>query len=47
MMVGAALLQTWTRDPFDRLITANASAAAALLVTADGAMRRHYRRARF
>ena len=46
-IVGAALLQTWTRDPFDRLITANASAAAALLVTADGAMRRHYRRARF
>ena len=46
-IVGAALLQTWTIDPFDRLITANASAAAALLVTADGAIRRHYRLALF
>lgn len=46
-IVGAALLQTWTRDPFDRLITANASAAAALLVTRDQAMRRHYPRALF
>lgn len=46
-IVGAALLQTWTRDPFDRLITANAAAAAALLVTRDRAMRRHYRRALF
>ncbi|MDE0449328.1 MAG: hypothetical protein OXH96_21880 [Spirochaetaceae bacterium] len=46
-IVGAALLQTWTRDPFDRLITANASAAAALLVTRDRAMRRPYRRALF
>ena len=46
-IVGAALLQTWTRDPFDRLITANAAAAAAVLVTRDRAMRRHYRRALF
>ena len=46
-IVGAALLQTWTRDPFDQLITANAAAAAALLVTRDRAMRRHYRRALF
>ena len=46
-IVGAALLQTWTRDPFDRLITANASAAAALLVTRDREMRRHYPRALF
>jgi PIN domain nuclease of toxin-antitoxin system len=46
-IVGTALIQTWTRDPFDRLITANADAAAAILVTRDRAMRRHYLRALF
>ena len=46
-IVGAALLLRWTRDPFDRLITANASAASALLVTRDRSMRRHYRHALF
>ena len=32
----------WTRDPFDRLITAQASCQQAPLVTADGNIRDHY-----
>lgn len=34
-VVTRAHQQTWTRDPFDRLITAQASAAGAALVSAD------------
>jgi PIN domain nuclease of toxin-antitoxin system len=33
---------TWTRDPFDRLITAQAQARQAPLATADGIIRKHY-----
>ena len=33
---------TWTRDPFDRLITAHAACAAAPLVTADAHIHEHY-----
>lgn len=40
-----ALHEKWTRDPFDRLIVANAKAAGAPLVTRDERIRKHYRRA--
>ena len=40
-----ALQEKWTRDPFDRLIVANAKAAGAPLVTKDERIRKHYRRA--
>ena len=43
--VTQALKEKWTRDPFDRLITANAKAAGAPLVTKDERIRKHYRRA--
>jgi PIN domain nuclease of toxin-antitoxin system len=33
----------WTRDPFDRLIAAEASLAGARLLTRDEALRRHFR----
>lgn len=32
---------TWTRDPFDRLIAAQALAAGALLLTRDETLRKH------
>ena len=41
--VGAHL--SWTRDPFDRLITAHAICYNAGLCTRDGTIRRHYSRA--
>lgn len=40
-----ALKESWTRDPFDRLIVANAKAAGAPLITKDERIRKHYRRA--
>lgn len=33
---------TWTRDPFDRIITAQAARAGAFLLTRDETVRRHY-----
>ena len=44
-VVDHALSETWTRDPFDRLIVANAKAAGAPLVTKDERMLEHYSRA--
>jgi PIN domain nuclease of toxin-antitoxin system len=44
-VVAAAVEQTWTRDPFDRLIVAQAQAEGASLVTADKLIRKHYARA--
>jgi PIN domain nuclease of toxin-antitoxin system len=41
-IVGSALNDTWTRDPFDRIIVAQASLNKAPLVTADRNMRRRY-----
>ena len=39
----AALSETWTRDPFDRLIVAQAKANGyATLLSADQRIRRHY-----
>lgn len=39
--------QTWTRDPFDRLIVAQAAVHDALLVTKDEAIRANYARAQW
>ena len=40
-----ALQQGWTRDPFDRLIVAQAMLRDSVLVTKDRRLRTHYRRA--
>ena len=42
-VVNQALKESWTRDPFDRLIVANAKASGAPLVTKDERIRKHYR----
>ena len=39
-----AVEQSWTRDPFDRLIVAQASANDGALVTRDREIRRNYKR---
>jgi PIN domain nuclease of toxin-antitoxin system len=44
-VVEQAVNEKWTRDPFDRLIVANAKAAGAPLLTRDERIRKHYRRA--
>ena len=46
-IVTEALAYTWTRDPFDRLITAHASLDDEILVTKDGNMLRNYAYARW
>jgi PIN domain nuclease of toxin-antitoxin system len=44
-VASAALEEKWTRDPFDRLIVANAKANGfAWLISADEKMRKHYPR---
>jgi PIN domain nuclease of toxin-antitoxin system len=43
-VVEYALKENWGRDPFDRLIVANAKAAEAPLITKDARIRRHYSR---
>ena len=44
-VVDQALREAWCRDPFDRLIVANARANDAPLVTKDEKIHRHYPRA--
>jgi PIN domain nuclease of toxin-antitoxin system len=45
-IAAAALDEKWTRDPFDRLIVANAKVNGfAWLISADESIRRHYPRA--
>jgi PIN domain nuclease of toxin-antitoxin system len=44
-VVDRALHETWGRDPFDRLIVANAKAASAPLVSKDERMLENYSRA--
>lgn len=39
---GAAASLTWTRDPFDRLITAHATILGVALITKDRSIRQHY-----
>lgn len=41
-VVGAALALDWTRDPFDRLIVAQAAHRSSPLLTADQNIREHY-----
>ena len=43
-VVRSASAQTWTRDPFDRLIVGHAAHAEKPLVTRDESIRRHYDR---
>jgi len=45
VVVDHALKEKWGRDPFDRLIVANAKARSAPLVTRDERIRAHYRQA--
>ena len=44
-VVHEAERQAWTRDPFDRLIVAQAALHDALLITKDETLHAHYRRA--
>jgi PIN domain nuclease of toxin-antitoxin system len=44
-VVQAAIHEGWTRDPFDRLIVANAKVRNATLVTKDENIRLNYKRA--
>lgn len=41
-VVGTALTLTWTRDPFDRLIVAQAAHRQSPLLTADQILLKHY-----
>ncbi|KAF0202682.1 MAG: PilT protein domain-containing [Gallionellaceae bacterium] len=41
-VVGAALVLDWTRDPFDRIIVAQAAHRESPLLTADQNIREHY-----
>ena len=44
-VMNEAVKMVWTRDPFDRLITANALAEKAVLLTRDTTILTHYRSA--
>jgi PIN domain nuclease of toxin-antitoxin system len=41
-VVEVALGQSWTRDPFDRLIVSQATLRGATLITRDGDIRDHF-----
>jgi len=41
----AALRESWTGDPFDRMIVAQARLREAALITKDRSIREHYSRA--
>ena len=44
-IIGQALQMDWTRDPFDRIITAQASVNQAYLLTKDQSIIGHYKKA--
>jgi PIN domain nuclease of toxin-antitoxin system len=44
-VIASALDQSWTRDPFDRVIVAHARARRLPLLTKDQSIRDHYREA--
>lgn len=46
-LIEFSLDMSWTRDPFDRLITANAELHSAILLTKDESIRKHYRHSRW
>ena len=41
-VIEAAINDRWTRDPFDRIITAHAKCHNAVLITKDSDIQRHY-----
>jgi PIN domain nuclease of toxin-antitoxin system len=41
-VIEAALKQTWTRDPFDRILVGQAALRQAPLLTKDAVIRQHY-----
>ncbi len=43
-VIESSLDQSWTRDPFDRIIVGHAALARAPLLTKDQTIRRHYRK---
>ena len=45
VIIDHALAETWTRDPFDRLIVGHARANRSLLLTADETILQHYAKA--
>jgi PIN domain nuclease of toxin-antitoxin system len=45
VLIEAALHESWTRDPFDRLITAHSRLENAFLITKDKFIRAHYSKA--
>jgi PIN domain nuclease of toxin-antitoxin system len=45
VIIDHALAETWTRDPFDRLIVGHARANRSFLLTADEMILRHYSKA--
>ncbi len=46
-IISESLSQTWTRDPFDRIITAQALCRDAVLLTKDSTILQNYPRARW
>jgi PIN domain nuclease of toxin-antitoxin system len=42
-VIEIAAKQSWTRDPFDRIITAQAAIGSNALVTKDNGIRKHYK----
>lgn len=44
-VIKRAIAQTWTRDPFDRIIVGQAAVNGAPLLTKDGTLRQHYEHA--
>ena len=44
-VIRQAVEQTWTRDPFDRIIVAQAKLADAQLLTKDSTIRKQYKKA--
>lgn len=47
MIIGKAIEITWTRDPFDRIITANAALNDNTLITKDQNILKHFSHAKF
>lgn len=45
LLIQNAVEESWTRDPFDRLITAHAKTEKAFLITSDKVIRRFYKKA--
>ena len=46
-IIGEALIFSWTRDPFDRIIVANASSKNSILVTKDKLILEKYKNAKW